>query len=237
MVQSYVIHLDSSTAREPLVDALAEGLPDLHVVPAVNGRAMSHEAVAEITRARLKPKYPFGLMPSEIGCFLSHRAAWERIRDSGAPFGLVAEDDVVLGADFPKALELAMVHGGPDSLIRFPMSPREEPGKVIAEAGGVKLFRPKVIGLTAALYLLGSDTAARLLEASSTFDRPVDTWLQMRWETGVDSLTLWPAHIRSAAEDHGGSTIQRKKTLWSEIARTWKRGRYRAAIARRSREA
>ncbi|QPM91632.1 glycosyltransferase family 25 protein [Pseudooceanicola algae] len=235
MVQSYVIHLDASTAREPLVKALARGLPDLHVVPAVNGRAMSHEAVAEIAgTALLKPRYPFPLMPSEIGCFLSHRAAWERIVGSRDPFGIVAEDDVVLGKDFATALALALEHASEDSLIRFPMSPRETPAKVVAEAGGHRLFRPEVIGLTAALYLLGRGAAERLLEASERFDRPVDTWLQMRWETGVDSLTIWPADISSGAATTGGSTIQRKKTPLSEITRSWKRSRYRRAIAKKS---
>ena len=39
-----------------------------------------------------------GLRPGEIACFESHRAAWRRIADGDAPFGLVLEDDVFLGA-------------------------------------------------------------------------------------------------------------------------------------------
>lgn len=38
------------------------------------------------------------LRPDEISCCLKHRAAWERIDESGAEGGLVLEDDVLLDA-------------------------------------------------------------------------------------------------------------------------------------------
>ena len=45
-----------------------------------------------------------GLRPGEIACFESHRAAWRRIADGDAPFGLVLEDDVFLGPTLPEVL-------------------------------------------------------------------------------------------------------------------------------------
>lgn len=242
MTSTYVIHMDSSTTRMPLIEALRGTLPDVRILPATDGRAMTPGERSAVTEdALLSPVYPFGLMPSEIGCFLSHRSAWMRIADGDAPFGLVAEDDLALEPGFDAALALALKHGNEDSLIRFPMRDREEPapqpGAVIEETAGLRLFRPKVIGLTATLYLLGRSAARRLLQRSERFDRPVDTWLQMRWETGVDSLTLWPAHIVSAAPATGGSTIQAKRGIGGEISRTWRRNRYRSAIAKLSAKA
>ncbi len=178
----------------------------------------------------LNPSYPFGLMPSEIGCFLSHRKAWKEIAEGRDMFGLVAEDDVVVQPGFENSLQLALQHGANDSLIRFPMRNREIPHSTVASHLNVALFRPKTIGLTAALYLLGKDAAKTLLSRSNQFDRPVDTWLQMRWLTGVDSLTLWPSHIESAAASHGGSTIQAKRSRVEQVKRSWQRAKYRSAI-------
>lgn len=37
------------------------------------------------------------LSPGEVGCFLSHRKAWEIISKGEEKFGLVLEDDAVFG--------------------------------------------------------------------------------------------------------------------------------------------
>ena len=238
MVTSHIIHLSTSTARQGLVDALIKDLPGGQVFPAVDGRAMSAAERDQVAQEHLlNPAYPFGLMPSEIGCFLSHRGAWQAIAQADAPYGLVAEDDVATGPDFPVALKLALAHADEHCLIRFPMRNRETADQMRDQQEGVSLFRPQEIGLTAALYVLGRTAAQRLVERSETFDRPVDTWLQMRWETGVDSLTLWPSHITSAAPDNGGSTIQKKRSAWGEVTRAWRRARYRAAITKGSKRA
>ena len=235
MLTSYVIHLDRSTDRKPIIDALEKRLPNVALAQAVDGSVLSDAERAKIVATHLQdPVYPFGLMPSEIGCFMSHRAVWERIATSDAPFALVVEDDLALDNGFEHSLDLALAHMREDRLIRFPMRNRETPDTVVAQANGISLFRPQVIGLTASLYICGRAAAHTLLEKSQRIDRPVDTWLQMRWDTKVDSLTLWPSHIRSAAAAHGGSTIQAKKSVWAEFSRGWKRRKYRSAIAKRS---
>ncbi|MDC0737949.1 glycosyltransferase family 25 protein [Cognatishimia sp. SS12] len=235
MAHSYIIHLERSTNRAALVAALQTALPNAKLLPAVDGRAMTDAARAEVMRqVPLKPAYPFGLMPSEIGCFLSHRKAWSAIAEGADAFGVVAEDDVVVGPEFAEVFDAAIAHADEDCLIRFPMKGREVAQKTLEQSATCHIFRPKEIGLTAALYILGRSAARKLVMASEKIDRPVDTWLQMRWETGVDSLTLWPSHIRSGAEATGGSTIQKKRSLRGEFTRAIARARYRAAITRLS---
>jgi GR25 family glycosyltransferase involved in LPS biosynthesis len=235
MTKSYIIHLKTSTEREELVAGLLDALPDGRVLDAVDGRVMSEAERAAFMQGRqMLPRYPFALSPSEVGCFLSHKKAWDRIAAGDEPYAVVAEDDIMPGPEFDSALQLACANATEDSLIRFPIRNRERPGRVIAEDGGLCLFRPEQIGLTTGMYLLGREAARKLSERSGTIDRPVDTWLQMRWETGVDSWAIWPSRISSAAESHGGSTIQSKRSRLSQITRTWHRARYRAAISRRS---
>ncbi|MBB05944.1 MAG: glycosyl transferase family 25 [Pseudooceanicola sp.] len=236
MITSYIIHLDGSDARLPLVDALMQRLPNPQVLPAVDGRAMSAEECAECYQpGLLSPRYPFAASPGEIGCFLSHRAAWAKIAASEDVAGLVAEDDVILDPGFDSALALVTSAARPDRLIRLPMSNKEEVAKVVAERDGVQLFRPRVVGLTAALQVIGRDAAARLLALTERFDRPVDTFQQMTWLTGIETLTISPSPAHTEAAKSGGSTIQSHLRLRDELTRSWRRSRYRAAVARLSR--
>ena len=235
MIRSYIIHMEGSTARTPLVAALMARLPGAEVLPAVDGRVMSEAERGAICRPILhQPPYPFPPKPGEIGCFLSHRKAWQAIVTSGEAAGLIVEDDIVPAEGFNAALALALDNLAPDRLIRFPLRDREEAAEVVAASDGVTLFRPKVVGLTTGMQIVGRDAAARLLDLTAVIDRPVDTFLQMRWLTGVETLSLSPAPVRSAVAETGGSTIQSHTSAWDEIGRGWRRMRYRAKVARLS---
>lgn len=235
MTCSFIIHMPASTERLPLVDALVAALPEAQVIDAVVGSELpDHERAAATGENLFTPHYPFGLQAGEVGCFLSHRKVWQLLVDSDHPFAVIAEDDIAVDEGFHEVLALALSEATKDSLIRFPIKKREVPQKVIAQSGQIALFRPAVLGLTTGMYLIGRDAAARLLERSQRLDRPVDVWLQMRWLTGVDSLTLWPSHVRSAAPEHGGSSIQSRKSRLSQIKRSWQRMRYRNAIKKLS---
>jgi GR25 family glycosyltransferase involved in LPS biosynthesis len=232
MTNSYIIHLPTSTARQPLVAALVTQLPGAQVVDAVDGRLMS----AKQTRANYQPhshypRYPFTLLPGEVGCFLSHRKCWQMIVDSGDDYALIVEDDVALNLDIlGPALALALTHMTPTRFIRLPLSNRETPAQMIAQAQDITLFRPAIVGLGTAFQIVGRDIAARLLELTAPFDRPVDTFLQMTWLTGADVATAWPNGVASAAAIQGGSTIQAGKPLLQKLPREWRRWRYRRQI-------
>lgn len=236
MVNSYIIHLERSTQRKPLVEDLKRALPNAIVLSAIDGKEISELELSKVIRQTIfEPKYPFTLGKSEIGCFLSHRAAWQKIANGQADFGIVVEDDIQTGPDFDAILQEALALANKDSLIRFPIKNRERPAQDVVVNNIAHIFRPKEIGLTAALYVLGKTAAKRLVDRSELIDRPVDTWLQMRWVTGVDSLTVWPTHISSAASLHGGSTIQvKQRNLWHKLKRSISRSRYRAYITRKS---
>ena len=235
MIRSYIIHMDGSTARAPLVAALRDVLPNPEVLPAVVGRDLSADERARVYQPRqIRPYYPFDLSFGEIGCFLSHQRAWEKIVASGDAAGLIVEDDIVVGDDFAGVLDLAVKHIAPDRLIRFPLRDREEVAEVLGTDGTHRVFRPQVIGLTTGMQIVGRDAAARLLQLTQVIDRPVDTFLQMRWHTGVDVMTLAPAPVRSAVAETGGSTIQTHQSFWAELQRSWRRMRYRSAVKRLS---
>lgn len=231
-MKSYIIHLERAKVRQARVDYLSQVLPgDVRVLDAVDGQKLTTTEQAAYSRHLYRPRYPFTLRQSEIACFLSHRKAWQLIADGPDDFAIVAEDDIMLDETvFAKSYNLAVDHMTADSFIRFPVSDRETPAREISTTDDISLFIPKFIGLGMHLQFIGRDYARRLLEATETFDRPVDTLLQMHWITNAIPLTVTPSGVTEMDANIGGSGISQKMSLpqkvWREIARPL----YRSAI-------
>lgn len=232
-MHSLIIHMSGSTARRPNAEALLRALPDAMLVEAVDGRDPAQVTGVAIRAGDAhRPVYPFPLAPGEIGCFLSHRRCWRRILAEGWDYALIVEDDLAIAPDrLRAALALIDAHVTPDSYIRIPVKQREKPAQVLGENDGLDLILPKVIGLQTVAQVVGRGAAERLLKASETIDRPVDTFLQMHWITGQPVHSLLGSGARELTADLGGSTIQKKTRANSKLARELKRAAYRAQVA------
>lgn len=234
-MRSFIIHLPGDARRRSNAERLRDLLPEPEIVAAVNGRDPAQVRAVPVRPGDLhRPHYPFALTPAEVGCFLSHRACWQRVVDDGLDAALIVEDD--LGLDpgpWADAMALVAAHARPDSHIRLPAKPRETPAEVIGARGRAQLFLPRVIGLQTVAQVVGRAAAARLLAASETIDRPVDAFLQMHWVTGQPVHTILPCGVRELTVDLGGSTIQTRTPAAGRLAREIRRARYRAQIALR----
>ena len=234
-----IIHLERATGRAAHVASLLNALPvEAEVLSAIDARAEDAEG-GETWRhdpaLGLSPRYPFPLSETEVAVFLSHRRAWARIVAAGWRAGLVLEDDVTLDpVAFPAAYGLAAKVLNEDRFVRLPMKDRENAGETVSERAGVRAVRPSVVGLNLQASLVGRGAAQQLLAASERFDRPVDSWLQMTWDHGVDILSIWPSGVGEISGDLGGSTQKKRKGITARLRAEVARGRYRAAIARMS---
>ena len=56
------------------------------------------------------------IKPGAIGCFLSHRRAWQRLVDTGVDAALICEDDIELTEDLGRLISLASQIKGLDIL-------------------------------------------------------------------------------------------------------------------------
>lgn len=94
----FLINLDRNQERLSRMEALI-GDMDLEYerISAVDGTILSASDRALWTSRR--PDGNFYLSHSEVGCYLSHRAAWTRIAALENDYGLVLEDDVHFSAD------------------------------------------------------------------------------------------------------------------------------------------
>jgi GR25 family glycosyltransferase involved in LPS biosynthesis len=235
-LRTFVIHLTRAAKRRVQVDSIVAASPFPTVVlSAVDGAAMSGPELAKAFRPNLfRPRHPFAVRPSEIACFLSHRAAWQAIIDDNLDFGLVVEDDVdITSGRFEPALKLALGHASLNSYVRFPLLPTREAGEVLARDGALTLLRPGLSGLGMQAQLVGRQAAQNLLDATRVFDRPVDTFLQMHWLHGADILSVHPKVITEVSMAIGGSVIQHKSMPIAEkLHREISRPLYRFALHR-----
>ena len=231
-MRSFIIHMAGDTRRQENARTLLGVLPGAEIVAAINGREVMETQSPPLAPGSLHvPRYPFVLNPGEVGCFLSHRACWQRIVELDLPHALIAEDDLALDpAIWPDVLDLLSTHVHGDAYIRVPVKARETPVQQVAERNDARLFLPRVIGLQTVCQVVGRGTAQRLLEASAVMDRPVDAFLQMHWATGQPVHTILPNGTRELTGQLGGSTIQRKHGPLGKFSREIKRAIYRGQI-------
>lgn len=232
-VQGFVIHLKRAVQRRSHVAALKQICPvPIEIIDAVDGATLEEESLRALYQPYdlFKPHYPFKISRGEIGCFLSHRKAWQAILDGGADAGLVFEDDAVLDQFlFPRALQAALGWMGRGDWVEFQTRPMH--GTLIHEVDGFRIMEPRIPPLRLSAQLIGSEAAARMLRVTERFDRPVDTVLQLSGMTGQRVLCIEPSGVQDDTQGAGGTTIQKKqKSLWHQLRKSWHRAAYRRAV-------
>lgn len=213
-MKAFVIHLERASGRRPQAEHLRSTLPlPAELLHAVDGLRLSGADFQGVFQPRLhRPRYPFALSRTEVACFLSHRRAWQAIVDQDLDAALIVEDDVdVVATAFLEVLAAAIDGLAPEEFVRFPHRDRGEQGRVVRAAGAARLIEPRMPGLNMQMQLVGREAACRLLRASEAFDRPVDTYVQMRWLHGVRVLTARPIVIREIGGRLGGSVIHARR--------------------------
>lgn len=235
-IEALIIHLARATARRGQVDALLAGTPfPARVIAAVDGREMSAAQKAAVVSEQplFTPKYPFALSDGEVGCFLSHRAAWQAIVDGGLDAGLILEDDLALVTGFDVAVACAAQNVDDLGYVQFQV--REIPvDKVVVQGDNVRIIQPTVTPLRTSAQMVSRAAAQKLLELTAQIDRPVDTFLQSHWHTGLHLCCVVPSGVEDRTAQTGGSTISTGKPFGEKITREWKRAWYRRAVKKRS---
>ncbi|WP_245964065.1 glycosyltransferase family 25 protein [Roseovarius spongiae] len=240
-MRAYVLHLLRAHARRENARSLLRSCGVAgEIWPAVDGAAMaSAELEASYGGKLFRPYYPFALRTGEIGCFLSHRQIWADMQDRAEDAALIIEDDAGLDPDlFPTALRLAGAHVEELGYIQLQTRDLPGPARLIDKTGPCTLILPRVAGLRTTAQVVSKRAAARLLELSDPFDRPVDTFVQSHWRTGIQPAAITPSGVREIAGELDGSTIQgARKSPWEKLRREVLRARYRAAVRRASAKA
>jgi glycosyl transferase, family 25 len=240
-IAALILHLERASERRANVDELRRRLPvESEVVPACDGATLRAQDVRRAyVRRRFAPRYPFALAGAEIGAFLSHRAAWDRILAAGLDYGLVFEDDAEIDAQvFARLTAFLEKQKGPLDYALLPAG-RAPTGRLVHVSDGFTVTEPFSPPLRAIAQVVSRAAAERLLACTEPFDRPVDTFLQMIWVTGTPVTVISPSGVVDVSQRSGGTTVGRKnmsiaQKLHHEIARPLYRSRvlahYRRAL-------
>jgi glycosyl transferase family 25 len=176
----FVINLPDATHRRRLMTAQLEqpGGPAHEFIAAVDGRSLSPQDIAKVYDAvAARANSARELSPSEIGCALSHRAAWRAIVDRGLAFGAVLEDDALLGATSLETIQrvLPFLHSPVARLVLLQHVPRYSAWGGIRISRLHRLYRPtRTRGAHA--YLLNAAAACKLLAITEPISVVADNW-------------------------------------------------------------
>ena len=236
--KAFILHLERAASRGTTVQALRAGLRiESEVLTAVDGACLSpQELDGAYAPRRFRPTYPFPLTRTEVGVFLSHRAAWRRILDEALDFAFIFEDDAQIDPPaFAALIEFIIAERSAWDYVLLPATPIRS-GTPVATRGDFKLLRPDAPPLRAIAQIVSLDAARRLLDRTLPFDRPVDTLMQMTWVTGQPVLVASPSPVRDVSLKTGGSTVQRKSmSLAERLRHEAMRPIYRAQVLARYR--
>jgi glycosyl transferase, family 25 len=219
--KAFILHLERATSRAANVQALIASMAiESEVLAAVDGAHLTPQEVDQVyARRRFRPHYPFPLRRTEVGVFLSHRAAWRRIVDEALDFAFIFEDDAQIDPSaFAALLEFVTLERQAWDYVLLPAQPIRN-GTAVASRGAQALLRPDAPPLRAIAQIVSLAAAKRLLERTLPFDRPIDTLMQMTWVTGQPLLVASPSPVRDVSRETGGSTVQRKSMGFAERLR------------------
>jgi glycosyl transferase, family 25 len=236
--KAFILHLERASSRAANVQSLRASLAiESEVLAAVDGARLTPQEVDQAyARRRFRPTYPFPLTRTEVGVFLSHRAAWRRILDDALDFAFIFEDDAEIEpAQFAALVEFVTLERTAWDYVLLPAQPIRN-GVVVARRGGLTLVRPDAPPLRAIAQIVSHAAATRLLDRTLPFDRPIDTLMQMTWVTGQPLLVASPSPIRDVSRETGGSTVQRKSmSVVERLRHEAMRPIYRAQVLARYR--
>lgn len=158
--------------------------------------AIDGSSLGEAELRRHAPEAPRAffktLMPGEVGCALTHRAALARIVEAGWPCALVLEDDAEPDATLPAVLRALVALGPslPDATNLYGRRPR---GLVRALLGPDARLMQSVsppVGNVAVVW--SRRGAQRFLADAAPIRRPVDVDRKHWWERGLDACWISP---------------------------------------------
>ena len=219
-MRAYLINLDAATDRRAFMEKALEATSfSVQRVPAVDGRElpMPIEGYAE---AKYHRRHGRTTKPGEIGCYFSHVKAWRAFLETGDPYGLICEDDLVLGPDLEKVIAQAIGLARHWNILRLTALGTGNPVPVISMGGKYSLCvnfgRLKGTGA----YVLDRAAARALVAGMLPMWLPFDHALDREWVHGLKALSVCPFPV-SQTDNVFRSTIQGQKARKLSALRRW----------------
>jgi glycosyl transferase, family 25 len=189
-LQTVVISLlRSPQRREKVRSELSKTNLNWSFLDAVDGSQLKFP-LAEYRPHKVKRLLGFDLTKNEIGCFLSHKKAWQACLESNQ-VTLIFEDDFILLPHFEKTVEILLAEFHDWSLIRL-QSLANSSHVVIKVIGDVSIVKNLSDEVGATAYIIKPEAAKILVEHSKEIYEPLDHFLEHKTKHGVEMLAVKP---------------------------------------------
>lgn len=189
-IQGLVISLAGSDVRQQKVKSeLDKTNLDWHFLDAVRGSALT-STPKEYQPEKVKNLLGFELTPNELGCFLSHKKAWQECVDKNIPT-IIFEDDFCLLPHFEQAIHFLVNESTNWDAVRL-QGLSTVPQEKIQGNTVFSLVRNIGDAVGATAYLLKPSAAQTLIDASSDIYEPLDHFLEHHQKHHLEFLAISP---------------------------------------------
>lgn len=217
----FVINLDRSADRwtDLSTRANAAGFQPVRF-PAIDGQTLPQAEIARLNSLQTGTRPLLGA--GEIGCFLSHRALWQRLLDRPADWMLVLEDDVHFHNLAPLLADSSWLPADADFVKCETLRRKVRLGPLRGGAAGIRLARLQSQHLGTGGYFLSRRGAENLLGQSQTLCEAVDQFMFNEDIAGPRRFTIYqtiPAlvvqdiHLSGARKRNFASTLDADRLL------------------------
>jgi len=194
---------------------------DWSFIDGVVGRDLVDDPFHYDAQRRLR-LYCYPMSKGEIGCFMSHRKAWQACVELDRHC-LILEDHVEFLEDFLKSVHIALGLRADWDLFRF-HSGHYKKFLVHQKFDDVSVIENLSDTGSAAAYLINTKAAKTLLKFSENFSDAVDDFLEHRYRHKLKILALKPYPIQagiwdSTIKDRLKHHINPRKRLLRELYR------------------
>lgn len=189
-IQVLVISLVGSDARQKKVKSeLDKTSFPWRFLDAVKGSALK-SIPKEYKPTKVKKLLGFELTPNELGCFLSHKKAWQECVNANQPT-IIFEDDFYLLPDFEKTIHFLMNECTDWEAVRL-QGLSSVPQEEIFKSAGISMVRNIGDAVGATAYMIKPSAAKKLIEAASDIYEPLDHFLEHRQKHHLEFLAISP---------------------------------------------
>jgi len=189
-LQTVVISLlRSPQRREKAQSELAKTSLNWSFLDAVDGSKLQSPP-PEYQPRKVKRLLGIELLPNEIGCFLSHKKAWQACVKENRPT-LIFEDDFILLPHFEKTLELLFTEFHDWELIRLQALAQTQ-HDIVKTIGEISIVKNREDPLGATAYIVKPAAARILIEHARDIYEPLDHFLEHEKKHGIKILAVKP---------------------------------------------
>lgn len=191
----FLINLDQSTDRlTKCSERLNAENVEFEKISAVYGASLSNtELLKHYAPILNEQQYYKDLTPGEIGCYLSHRKAWQKIVDENIPYCVILEDDFLISGNVKSVFNF--IHTLEENWDYIKLAGYYKRKVKVADSismGEFDLVKYAKIPAGTCAQAISLQGAKNLLKHSNQFGRPVDVDLQYWWEKQVHIFGVNP---------------------------------------------